>query len=113
MFQNAPNGIGACLDFQSFPGGGCPRIPLCNGPPAYFNTEGVILRMQNAERITPNAREPKQAKPSQSAIQANQSGSLNSTPVSLNIAQLSLRKRPRLPCLRLAVNNGNGFCLLW
>ena len=27
VFQNAPNGIRACLDFQNFPGGGCPRAP--------------------------------------------------------------------------------------
>ena len=28
VFQNAPNGIRACPDFQNFPGRGCPRTPL-------------------------------------------------------------------------------------
>ena len=55
-------------------------------------------RMPNAER---ELKSPKKAKTNRSAIQAN--GSVPSTPVSLNIAQVSL-KRPRLACFRLALN---------
>ena len=66
VFQNAPNGIRACLYFQNFPGEGWSRAPYGNGPPVHFDTAGGYL--PNAERET---KSPKQAKPNRSAIQAN------------------------------------------
>ena len=54
LFQNAPNGIRACLDFQNFSGEG---PPYENGPPAQFNTAGVICRTPNAERRTTDAKQ--------------------------------------------------------
>ena len=61
VFQNAPNGIKACPDFQNFPGGGCPRTPLLKWA---SRPAGLICGAQNAERET---KSPKQAKPNRSA----------------------------------------------
>ena len=55
VFQNAPNGIRACLDFQNFHGGGFPGPHNRNGPLAHFNTAGLICRTPNAECRTLNA----------------------------------------------------------
>ena len=55
VFQNAPNGIRACLDFQNFPGEDSPGPPYGNGPPAHFNTADGNL--PSAERRTPNAKQ--------------------------------------------------------
>ena len=52
VFQNAPNGIRACLDFQNFPREDSPNG---NGPPAHFNTAGEIYRMPNEECRRQNA----------------------------------------------------------
>ena len=90
VFQNAPNCIRACLDFQNFPGGRFPRTPQRKWASQHFNTAGVICRTHNAKRRT-RPKSPKQAKTNRSAIHANRSVfctqvSLKITPVSLNIA---------------------------
>ena len=98
VFQNAPNGMRACLDFQNFPWGEFPRTPQRKWASRHFITAGVICRRpnatQNAER---EPKSPKQAKTNQSSIQGNRSVpctqvSLKITPVSLNTAQVSLKK---------------------
>ena len=95
VFQNVPNRIRACLDFQNFPGGQFPRTPQRKWASKNSNTAGVICRTPNAQYTMPNAergpKSPKQAKTNRSAIQANRSVSctqvsLKITPVSLNIA---------------------------
>ena len=89
VFQNAPNRIRACLDFQNFPGLGFPRTPQRKWASRHF---------YNGRSNLPNAEcTPKQAKTNRSAIQANRSVpctqiSLKITPVSLNIPQVSLKK---------------------
>ena len=44
VFQNAPNGIIACIGFENFHGKGCPRTP------AHFNKAGVDCRTENKNR---------------------------------------------------------------
>ena len=55
VFQNAPNRIRACLDFQNFPGGQFPRTPQRKWASQHFNTAAVICRTPNAQCQTQNA----------------------------------------------------------
>ena len=54
VFQNAPNGIRACLDFQNFSGEGCPRIPLQKWASRLFLKYGRD-NLPNAESRTPTS----------------------------------------------------------
>ena len=62
VFQNAPNGIRACLDFQNFPGVGFPRTLHLKWPPDHFNTPGVISRTPNADFRAQNANQNHRSK---------------------------------------------------
>ena len=55
VFQNVPNRIRACLNFQNFPGGQFPLTPQRKWASQQFNTAGVICRTPNAQCQTQNA----------------------------------------------------------
>ena len=87
-----------------------PDPPIEIGLPPILIQQGKFAerrrrRMPNAER---ELKSPKKAKTNRSAIQAN--GSVPSTPVSLNIAQVSLKKaQVNLFPVSSQYYNGNGF----
>ena len=87
-----------------------PDPPMEMGLPPILIQQGKFAerrrrRMPNAER---EPKSPKKAKTNRSAIQAN--GSVPSTPVSLNIAQVSLKKaQVNLFPVSSQYYNGNGF----
>jgi len=41
--QNAPNGVRACLDFQTFQGEDAPGLPYKDGPPAHQHTPPALM----------------------------------------------------------------------